>query len=350
MPAGHSRASGRFSQSPGTKPIARRTAGARASRARSAAHGCSTRPGPGFRISRCLRRVASTVFADANCSSVLSTYILVSHVVGRPLQEVVSSTGPTTANRSLPCDRGPTRRDRGQRHPAPDSDRGVTVPADSRPGTKPPAFFRRYREDRTVRSVAGTASGRRLRPGTSERGRSSLPARRPRAPSGGGWSDRTPPEPARPAMLPIPRAVSGVSRQARARIDLLRQPRRPPAPAFVRLRPADAAYRARTGPSARGRARGPSELPRSATPASSPARAQSPACGRGPAARLHGRGPGRRRVPGRGRGVCRNDRDEDYFRILKSGCKVEQLQHHSAERPPSASNVPSPSRWWWVTA
>ena len=150
---------------------------------------------------------------------------------------LVSSTGPTTANRSLPCDRGPTRRDRGQRHPAPDRDRGVTVPADSRPGSKPPAFFRRYREDRTVRSVAGTASGRRLRPGTSERGRSSLPARRPRAPSGGGWSDRTPPEPARPAMLPIPRAVSGISRQARARIDLLRQPRRPPAPAFVRLRP-----------------------------------------------------------------------------------------------------------------
>ena len=247
MPAGHSRASGRFSQSPGTKPIARRTAGARASRARSAAHGCSTRPGPGFRISRCLRRVASTVFADANCSSVLSTYILVSHVVGRPLQEVVSSTGPTTANRSLPCDRGPNRGDRGQRHPAPDSDRGVTVPADSRPGTKPPAFFRRYREDRTVRSVAGTASGRRLRPGTSERGRSSLPARRPRAPSGGGWSDRTPPEPARPAMLPIPRAVSGVSRQARARIDLLRQPRRPPAPAFVRLRPPSSGGRGVSG-------------------------------------------------------------------------------------------------------
>ena len=108
-------------------------------------------------------------------------------------RKVVSSTGPTTANRSLPCDRGPTRRDRGQRHRAPDSDRGVTVPADSRPGTKPPAFFRRDREDRTVRSVAGTASGRRLRPGTSERGRSSLPARRPRAPSGGGWRDRTSP-------------------------------------------------------------------------------------------------------------------------------------------------------------
>ena len=25
-------------------------------------------------------------------------------------------------------------------------------------------------------------------------------------------------------------------------------------------------------------------------------------------------------------------RIEDYFRILKSGCKVEELQHHTAER------------------
>ena len=59
--------------------------------------------------------------------------------------------------------------------------------------------------------------------------------------------DRTPPGPASPAMLPIPRAVSGISRQARARIDLLRQPRCPPAPAFVRRTRRIARARGRAG-------------------------------------------------------------------------------------------------------
>ena len=35
-------------------------------------------------------------------------------------------------------------------------------------------------------------------------------------------------------------------------------------------------------------------------------------------------------------------RIEDYFRVLKSGCKVEELQTR-----PSGCNAPSRSRWWW---
>ena len=40
-------------------------------------------------------------------------------------------------------------------------------------------------------------------------------------------------------------------------------------------------------------------------------------------------------------------RIEDYFRILKSGCRIEELQHRTARAPPTR---PPPSRWSWPGA
>ena len=63
---------------------------------------------------------------------------LVSNVEIRPMDAAAASIGRTETDRSLPGGRGAIRPGRGERRPMPDSDRGVVVPAGSRPGSHAP--------------------------------------------------------------------------------------------------------------------------------------------------------------------------------------------------------------------